>query len=85
MDLSRVKEYLRIDYDAEDDYITALTALAEEVCLNYLRLDTLPKSSSVEQAILFCIGYFFENRTGDKQGLPQAVYTLLDPYREAKF
>jgi len=84
--LDEVKEYLRLDTDAEDKYLNVLILLAGEMCENFTRLDlpeTLPES--YKQAMLVCIGYFFEQRDGTKEGLPQVFYTLLRPYRKAAF
>lgn len=84
--LEEVKEYLRLDTDAEDDYIGILIILAQEMCENFTRLDlpeTLPES--YKQAMLICIGYFFEHRDGIKDGIPRVFYTLLQPYRKAAF
>nr|DAT74915.1 MAG TPA: Head Tail Connector Protein [Caudoviricetes sp.] len=84
--IDEVKEYLRLDSDAEDEYVNILILLASEMCENYTRLDlpeTLPES--YKQAMLICIGYFFENRDGAKSNLPKVFYTLLDPYRKAAF
>ena len=84
--LEEVKEYLRLDSDAEDDYINVLMLLSSEMCENFTRHDlpeTLPES--YKQAMLVCIGYFFENRDGIKANVPQIFYTLLEPYRKAAF
>lgn len=84
--LSETKQYLRIDTEAEDEYLNVLILLSAEICENYTRLalpDELP--DSYKQAMLICIGYFFEHRDGTKAGLPDAVYTLLQPYRKAAF
>ena len=86
LSLESVKEYLRLDTDAEDEYLNILILLSEEICENYTRAplpDELPKS--YEQAMLICIGYFFEHRDGTKEGLPGVIYTLLQPYRKAAF
>ena len=45
--------------------------------------DELPES--YKQAMLVCIGYFFEQRDGTKNGVPSIFYTLLRPYRKAAF
>ena len=45
--------------------------------------DKLPES--YKQAMLVCIGYFFEQRDGTKNGVPSIFYTLLRPYRKAAF
>lgn len=84
--LSEAKQYLRIDTEAEDEYLNVLILLSAEICENYTRLalpDELP--DSYKQAMLICIGYFFEHRDGTKAGLPEVVYTLLQPYRKAAF
>ena len=83
---SKTEEDLHLDSDAEDDYLRILILLAEEMCENYTRLampDKLPES--YKQAMLVCIGYFFEQRDGTKNGVPSIFYTLLRPYRKAAF
>lgn len=84
--LNEVKQYLRLDTNAEDEYLNILIILACEMCENYTRIplpDELPES--YKQAMLLCIGYFFEQRQGTKYGIPQVFYTLLSPYRKAEF
>lgn len=84
--LAEAKEYLRLDTDDEDGYLNILILLAGEICENFTRIplpETLPES--YRQAMLLCIGYFFENRAGGKEDIPEAVYTLLMPYRKAVF
>lgn len=84
--LEEVKEYLRLDSDAEDEYLKILILLACEMCENYTRIsipEALPES--YKQAMLICIGYFFEHRDGTKDGVPIVFYTLLQPYRKAAF
>lgn len=86
--LDDVKEYLRLDTNAEDEYIKILMLLSAEICENYTR-SPLPKDDefpqSYRQAMLMVIGYFFENREGTKEGLPKVIYSLLNPYRKAAF
>nr|DAE66575.1 MAG TPA: Head Tail Connector Protein [Caudoviricetes sp.] len=84
--LDEVKEYLRLDTDCEDGYLNILILLACEMCENYTRIpipDKLPES--YKQAMLVCIGYFFEKRDGSKDGIPKVFYSLLAPYRRAVF
>jgi hypothetical protein len=84
--IEEAKQYLHLDSDAEDDYLRILILLAGEMCENYTRLampDELPES--YKQAMLVCIGYFFEQRDGNKNGVPSIFYTLLRPYRKAAF
>lgn len=84
--LNEVKQYLHLDSDAEDEYLNILILLACEMCENYTRIplpEELPES--YKQAMLLCIGYFFEQRQGTKDGIPKVFYTLLTPYRKAEF
>lgn len=84
--LDEVKQYLRLDTDCEDEYLNILILLVSEMCENYTRIplpDVLPES--YKQAMLLCIGYFFEQRQGTKDGIPSVFYTLLQPYRKAAF
>ena len=86
LEITAVKEYLRLDSDAEDGYLNILVLLSAEICANYLRAE-LPEElpESVKQAQLLIIGYFFENREGSRDGVPSAVFALLNPYRKAAF
>ena len=79
LELSDVKEYLRIDHDAEDGYLSVLILLAKELCENYLRTELPVNNESVRQAELLVVSHFFENRSGGS--VPDAVYRLLDAYR----
>ena len=84
--INEVKEYLRLDTDAEDEYLNILVLLAQEMCENFTRME-LPTElpEGYKQAMLICIGYFFEQRSGTKEGIPKVFYTLLQPYRKAAF
>ena len=86
LDLKAVKEYLRLDSDAEDGYLRILVLLSEEICTNFLR-EELPCGipESIKQAQLLIIGYFYENREGTRDGIPSAVFSLLRPYRKEAF
>lgn len=84
--LNEVKQYLRLDTNAEDEYLNILILLACEMCENYTRIplpEKLPES--YKQAMLLCIGYFFEHRQGTKDGIPKVFYALLAPYRKVAF
>lgn len=84
--IDEVKQYLHLDTDAEDGYLRILILLAGEMCVNYTRLDLPdPLPESYKQAMLICIGYFFEQRDGTKDGIPAVFKTLLRPYRKAAF
>ena len=82
--LNEVKEFLRIDHNEEDGYISVLLLLAKELCENYMRKDIIePMPESVRQAQLLVISHFYENRSGSS--VPDTVYRLLDAYRKDQF
>ena len=82
--LDYVKEFLRIDHNEEDGYISVLLLLAKELCENYLRTSLpTPVPEPDKQAQLLVISHFYENRTGEQ--VPDAVYRLLDAYRNEVF
>lgn len=82
--LDYVKEFLRIDHNEEDGYISVLLLLAKELCENYLRTSLpTPVPEPVKQAQLLVISHFYERRDGTP--LPEAVYRLLDNYRKDQF
>ena len=82
--IDEVKEFLRLDTDAEDGYISVLLLLSKELCENYLRTG-LPQEpiESIRLAQLLVISHYFEHRDGTP--LPKAVYRLLDDYRNEVF
>ena len=82
--LDYVKEFLRIDHNEEDGYISVLLLLAKELCENYLRTSLpTPVPEPVKQAQLLVISHFYENRSGAP--IPETVYRLLDNYRKDQF
>lgn len=86
--LTEAKKFLRLEYTDEDEYIKSLICVAREVCESYMRhaIDCQHCPDSVRQAMLLVIGHFYENReTENNRELPRAVYSLLLPYREARW
>ena len=84
LSLSVAKEYLRIDHNEEDGYIFILLLLAKELCENYLRRDIPTEMpEQIRLAQLLVISHFYEHREGTP--VPDAVYRLLDAYRNEVF
>ena len=84
LELSDVKNFLRIDNDDEDRYINVLILLSMEMSQNYMRRELPePMPLSIKQAGLIIISHFYEKRDGEP--MPEAVYRLLDAYREEAF
>ena len=84
LSLDYVKEFMRIDHDEEDGYLSVLLILAKEFCENYLRSDLPePLPETIRQAEMLVISHFYENRSGGP--VPDTVYRLLDAYRKEVF
>lgn len=84
LSLDTVKEFLRIDHNEEDGYISVLLLLAKELCENYLRTElSQEENECIRQAQLLVISHFYEHRDGTP--VPSAVYRLLDAYRNEVF
>ncbi|MBE5039820.1 head-tail connector protein [Ructibacterium gallinarum] len=84
LSLDTVKEFLRIDHNEEDGYLSVLLLLAKELCENYLRISPLDdEKECIRQAQLLVISHFYERRDGTP--VPSAVYRLLDAYRNEVF
>jgi len=63
MDLAKVKLYLRIDQDEEDQLLTDLLATARGYCQDVLRA-ALPEplTPELEQAVLYAVARLYEER-----------------------
>ena len=84
LSLDTVKEFLRIDHNEEDGYLSVLLLLSKELCENYLRISPLDdEKECIRQAQLLVISHFYERRDGTP--VPSAVYRLLDAYRNEVF
>ena len=84
LSLDTVKDFLRIDHNEEDGYISVLLLLAHEMCENYLRTSPLDdENECIRQAQMLIVSHFYEHRDGAP--LPTAVYRLLDAYRNEVF
>lgn len=84
LDLSEVKLFLRIDTDDEDKLVGVLILLSKEMCENYMRRELPePLPLSIKQACLIIIAHFYEKRDGEP--MPEAVFRLLDAYRQEVF
>lgn len=88
VDLALAKNYLRIDYDGEDDIINVLLTAAKELCADVARCSTeeLGNSAVDDTAVLFAVGYLYEHRDeADHRQLNLTLRDLLYSRREGKY
>ena len=63
--LEEMKQYLRVDYEDDDQLITGFIASAEQLCRDILRVDEtadLEKDETVKVAVMYAAAYFYEHR-----------------------
>ena len=65
VDLTEMKNYLRVDHTDDDELIGKLIASAEKTCLDVSRCDSLESFSEVENAkiaVMYSVAYMYEHR-----------------------
>lgn len=84
--LEDTKLYLRVDGDEENTLITDFIKASEDICEGILRKalsdfeEEVPET--LRQAVLFCVGQFYEHRESiDVKLLTEMVRRLLFSYR----
>lgn len=86
--LGEVKNYLRVDYDEEDELIETLLKTAYQLCLDVARCEKEEfESSEISRtSILFAVGYLYEHREeADHKALTLTLRSLLFSLREGVF
>ena len=63
--LEEMKQYLRVDYEDDDQLIAGFIVSAEQLCRDILRADEttdLEKNETVKIAVMYAAAYFYEHR-----------------------
>ena len=63
--LEEMKQYLRVDYEDDDQLITGFITTAEQLCRDVLRIDgeaDLSADGKVKTAVMYAVAYFYEHR-----------------------
>ncbi len=86
VDLEEMKNYLRVDFDNDDELITAFIESAQKLCMDVSRTDneeifSLDKNSKT--AVMYAAAYFYEHREeADYHELTLTLRSLLFSMRE---
>ena len=91
MTLDEAKVYLRVDGTEDDEIISACLEKARALCQAVSRLDddafaSAENSASVKIAVLYALGYLYQNREGANHlELAKTLRALLMDVREEVF
>jgi uncharacterized phage protein (predicted DNA packaging) len=91
--LTKVKQWLKVEHDLENDLLEELKTLAINEAQNYMQNDfeevdeqgelvLEPIPFNIILACLMLIAHLYENRGEESEHLPQQVYRLLTPYKK---
>ncbi len=87
--LEEMKQYLRVDYEDDDQLIAGLITSAEQLCRDVLRVDEeadLSGDSNLKTAVMYAVAYFNEHREeADHHDLILTLRSLLFGSRKEAF
>lgn len=88
--LAEAKEYLRVDFDDEDTFITHLIGSAQRLCMDIVRVEDESvfeqDFSQARVAVLYSIAYLYEHREeADHHALTLTLRSLLFGMRKEAF
>ena len=87
--LDEMKNYLRVDFDADDALIEGLVAAAEKSCMDILRTDdksVLAETQNGKVAVMYATAYLYEHREdADHHALNITLRAMLFGSREERF
>ncbi len=84
-----MKNYLRVDFDDDDELIVHLISSAEKICSDILRLDNEIKVYEIKNAktaVMYAVAYLYEHREkAEHDELILTLRALLSADRKAGF
>lgn len=87
--LEEMKNYLRVDYDDDDNLIETLIASAQHICMDILRVDEITLLFEIENAkpaVMYSVAYLYEHREeADHHALTITLRSLLFGSRKEVF
>lgn len=87
--LEEMKQYLRVDFEDDDQLITDLLSAAETMCMDILRTDdisVLEETGNVRTAVMYTVAYLYEHREeADHHSLVLTLRSLLFGSRKEAF
>mgnify|MGYP002645235064 FL=1 len=87
--LEEMKQYLRADYEDDDQLIASFITTAEKLCRDVLRMDEeddFSNDEKVKTAVMYTVAYFYEHREeADHHDLILTLRSLLFGSRKEAF
>lgn len=84
--VDEMKNYLRVDDDADDDLIKSIIEASEKLCADVLRVEELPSQENTKVAVMYAAAYLYEHREeADHHSLTITLRSLLFGDRKAEF
>lgn len=87
--LEEMKQYLRVDYEDDDQLIADFITSAEQLCRDVLRVDKeadLSCDGKIKIAVMYAVAYFYEHREeADHHDLILTLRSLLFGSRKETF
>ena len=87
--LEEMKQYLRVDYEDDDQLIAGFITSAEQLCRDVLRADEeadLSDDGKVKTAVMYAVAYLYEHREeADHHDLILTLRSLLFGSRKEAF
>ena len=87
--LEEMKNYLRADFDEDDNLISGMITAAEKLCMDILRTDDpseLESAANAKTAVMYTVAYLYEHREeADHHALTLTLRALLFGSRKEGF
>ncbi len=89
VDLQEMKNYLRVDFDDDDELITDIIEAAEKICMDVARTDDeefFAAENNARVAVMYTAAYLYEHREeANHHDLTLTLRSLLFSVREGVF
>ena len=87
--LEEMKNYLRVDFDDDDELLKVFISAAEKMCMDVARCDdvtTFAEEKNSRIAVMYAVAYLYENREeADHKQLTLSLRSLLFGIRKEMF
>lgn len=86
--LDEMKQYLRVDFEDDDEFLSNALESAETLCADVARMsvDDFSKEPVAKIAVMYAVAYFYEHREdADYHALTLSLRSLLFGIRKEGF